>query len=73
MSEAPKIYQLIARNIIKYRKQSGKTQEKLALDAGINRAYVGYLERVERRPSVTTLDKLARALKIELYQLFKSE
>ena len=47
------------------------TQEKLALDAGLNRAYIGYIERGERNPSIETMARIAKALKIELYILFK--
>ncbi len=50
--------------------EKGITQEKLALDAGLNRAYVGYIERGERNPSTDTLAKIAKALKVPLQTLF---
>lgn len=65
------IHKKIGRRLTKLRKKKGMTQEKLALDAGLNRAYVGYIERGERRPSVDTLAKIAGVLKVELYELFK--
>lgn len=46
------------------------TQEKLALEAGYNRAYVGYNKRGERKPSVDTLAKLAKVLGVKLHELF---
>jgi len=46
------------------------SQEDLGLAAGLNRAYVGYIERGERRPSVETLASIAKVLEVELYKLF---
>lgn len=54
----------IGQNIRRIRGRKGITQEQLALDAGLNRAYVGYIERGERNPSTDTLVKIARALKV---------
>lgn len=70
VSKTSNIHQLIARNIRKQRELLGVSQEKVALIAGLNRAYIGYIERGERKPSVETLEKIAKALKVKLYQLF---
>ena len=70
VSKTSNIHQLIARNIRKQRELLGVSQEKIALTAGLNRAYIGYIERGERKPSVETLEKIAKALKVKLYQLF---
>lgn len=40
------------------------TQEELAGEAGLNRAYIGYIERGERNPSTDTLVRIAKALKV---------
>ncbi len=64
------IHQKIAVNIRELRKKKQVTQEKLALDANLNRAYVGYIERGERKPSVDTLAKLAKVLGVKLHELF---
>ena len=47
------------------------SQEKLAHEAGLNRAYIGYIERGERNPSTETLSKIASALNVELYEIFR--
>lgn len=54
----------IGQNLRKIRESKGITQEQLALSAGLNRAYIGYIERGERNPSTNTLVKIAKALKI---------
>lgn len=64
------IHQKIAANIRELRKQKQITQERLALDADLNRAYVGYIERGERKPSMETLEKLAKVLKVKIHELF---
>ena len=65
------IYARVGNKIKTIRKQKGFTQEQLALEANLNRAYIGYIERGERKPSLLTLWKIAKALSIPLYQLFK--
>jgi transcriptional regulator with XRE-family HTH domain len=65
------VYKKIGRKINQVRGEKKFTQEKLALDAGLNRAYIGYIERGERRPSIETVEKIAKVLKVHLYELFK--
>lgn len=54
----------IGRNVRSIRENKGIPQEQLALDAKLNRAYIGYIERGERNPSTETLVKIAKALKV---------
>lgn len=49
------------------------SQEQLALQAGINPAFLGHLERGLKSPTITTLDKLVRALDISFEELFAEE
>ena len=53
------------------RNEKGISQETLAMDSHLNRAYVGYIERGERHPSVETIYKISLALKTPLYYFFK--
>jgi len=52
------------------RKEKGVTQEKLAFDSHLNRAYVGYIERGERNFSIETIYRISKALKTPLCSFF---
>jgi len=68
-----KLRQIVARNLRILRKQKGLSQEELALQAGINRNYVGQIEREEKSPTVDVIEKLARPLDVEPILLFASK
>ena len=53
------------------RSQKGLSIEDLALEAEINRNYLGDLERGTRNPTVVILAKIAKALEIDLATLFE--
>lgn len=52
----------LGREIRRHRDLKGLSQEKLAELAGLNRNYIGFVERAERSPRVTTIFRIARAL-----------
>jgi transcriptional regulator with XRE-family HTH domain len=54
-----------------HRTKAGLSQEDLALDAGFNRTYISMLERGLRQPTLTTLFKLGKELKISPSELVK--
>ena len=47
------------------RDELGVSQERLGLESGVHRNYIGGIERAERQPSVTTLARLAQALGVK--------
>jgi len=51
------------------RDELGVSQERLGLESGVHRNYIGGDERAERRPSVTTLARLAEALGVKASEL----
>ena len=59
-----KLRQIVARNLRILRKQKGLSQEDLALQAGINRNYVGQIEREEKSPTVDVIEKLSSSLEV---------
>jgi transcriptional regulator with XRE-family HTH domain len=63
------IIKLVAKNIKKYRKSRGYSQEKLAELANLHRTYIGSVEREERNLSLKNLQRIANALGVEPYKL----
>lgn len=53
------------------RKRQKISQEKLAARSGISRGYLARLETGRHDPTITTLEKLAKALKVPVGKLLK--
>ena len=58
-----------AKRLAHLREESGLSQEALAKASKRHPTYISALERSKKVPSLTTLEALARALKIELRDL----
>ncbi len=59
----------LARNIIARRKALNMSQEKLALQAGVDRTYVSQLERGIANPSISILCRIAEILQCRMQDL----
>ena len=53
------------------RENLGLTQNEVAEKAGLDRNYIGMVERGERNPSYLSLIKIAKGLNLTVYQLIK--
>jgi transcriptional regulator with XRE-family HTH domain len=62
----------VARNIKRFRKERGFSQEGLAFECGLHRTYISGVERGIRNPTVKVLGKIASALKVDVEQLLSS-
>jgi transcriptional regulator with XRE-family HTH domain len=60
----------LAMNLRTIRLSKGIAQERLALDAGVDRTVVSKIERAVANPSIEILLKLANQLDVELNDLF---
>ena len=60
----------VGEEIKRLRQAKGWTQEQLAVYAGSSQPTVNLLEAGKRNPSASTLEKLARALEVEVVDLF---
>jgi transcriptional regulator with XRE-family HTH domain len=67
-----KLRRTVARNLRRLRQRRGLSQEELADRAGLNRNYVGMIDREENAPTVDALEQIAKALDINAVELFSN-
>ncbi|HSW96409.1 MAG TPA: helix-turn-helix transcriptional regulator [Candidatus Saccharimonadales bacterium] len=60
----------LGKKIYQLRKEMNMTQEDLAFKVGVDRSYMGFLERGEKNATVKTLTKIATSLKVSISELF---
>lgn len=65
------IQELLALNLRRIRVSKNISQEELALLAGVERAYVGHIERGKKNPTILTIEKLAKALNCNVLDFFE--
>ncbi len=66
-----KFLKKIGESIRIYRLKNDMSQEELAYESGLDRAYVGRVERGENNISILSLLKISQVLKIEVSTLIK--
>lgn len=66
------IREIFAQNLKAARKAKGLSQEELAHRAGIDRTYVGALERCRYAVSIDVADRLAVVLETEAWRLLRT-
>ena len=65
------IREVFARNLRKYRRLKGLSQEAVAHEAGIDRSYISALERSAYSASITMVDKIAKVLGVDAASLLQ--
>lgn len=65
--------ELVGFNLRRLRVERDISQERLAFDSGVDRSYLGGMERGEENPTVDILDRLAATLSVPLAGLFADE
>ena len=71
LNDLDEIKTKIGKNIAKYRTKAGLSQLKLSLMVESDEIYISHLERGRRILSISMAYKISKAVKIELYELFK--
>lgn len=61
---------LVGLNLRRLRVERDISQERLAFDSGVDRSYLGGMERGEENPTVDILDRLAATLGVQTRALF---
>ncbi|MGH6967131.1 MAG: helix-turn-helix domain-containing protein [Phenylobacterium sp.] len=65
------IREILSANLRGFRQKSGLSQEELAHRAGIDRTYVSSLERGVYAATIDVVERLAKALGVEVWELLK--
>ena len=59
----------VGSKIRKYREKKDWSQEQLAFEADLHRAYIGQIERGEKNIGLINLEKIAKALNVDTRNL----
>lgn len=62
---------LLAANLVSLRRARELSQEALAFEAGLHRTFVAHVERQARNISIDNIERLAKALGVQPYELLK--
>ena len=64
------IRETFAKNLRENRRKCGLTQAQLAEKAEVSTHYIALIELARNIPRVDTIERLAKALNVEIYELF---
>lgn len=64
-----KILISFGRNVRRFRRDRGLSQERLAELAGVHRTYIGMIERAEKNITLINIEKIAKALNVTIKEL----
>lgn len=70
MRKNAKLPKSLGKKVQRFRKRIGLTQEQVAEKVGISRAYMGYIEQGRYSASLEVIEKIAKALRIKMSDLF---
>lgn len=68
MGDDPRV--LFGRRLAEIRKRKGWSQERLSLESGVARSYLGGVERGQRNIALLNIVKLAETLQVPVGDLF---
>lgn len=70
MKSLSTLHKSFGKRIKELRLKQGITQEKLAEMIDVDRSYMGFIERGERNPTLEKMRKIAKALKVNVKDIF---
>ncbi len=65
-----KVLILFGEKVRLLRKERNLSQEELSFRANLHRTYIGMIERAEKNITLVNIEKIAKALNVELKELF---
>lgn len=71
METGTRVIKKFGKRVRQTREEKGWSQEQLSIEAGLDRSYVGGIERGDRNPSLKNIAKIAHALEIPISVLFE--
>jgi transcriptional regulator with XRE-family HTH domain len=71
MAKAPDILERFGTRVRDLRKAKGLSQEAFAADCGLDRTYMGGIERGERNIALRNIERIAKTLGITLSDLMR--
>ncbi len=60
----------LAKNIKRVREKKGMSQGDICRALDIDRGYISSIENAKRNPTLGTIEKIAKALSVEIKELF---
>jgi transcriptional regulator with XRE-family HTH domain len=58
-------------NVRRIRKEKNLSQEQLSFKADLHRTYIGMIERAEKNVTLINIEKIAKALEVDIIELLK--
>ncbi len=72
MGRSHSVQERFGATVRRLRTEKGLSQEAFAAAVGIHRTYIGGIERGERNPTLTTIERIARALEVDPASLLRT-
>jgi len=66
------VQQRVSKNIQRIRREKDLSQEEVAHLADIHQTYLSGVETGKRNPSILVVERIAKALNVDISELFKS-
>ena len=70
MKSAPSVLMTFGEKVRELRKEKNLSQEQLAFEADLHRTYIGMIERAEKNVTLINIEKIAKALNVNIKDLF---
>ena len=62
----------VSKNVQRIRREKGLSQEEVAHRANVHQTYLSGVETGKRNPSILVVDRIAKALGVDVSEIFKA-